>query len=383
MHLREELFFINMRNYLIIVPEEFSATNHKELFFEIARMVKGNARVIVLDIAADAIVSRVRHRTERIKEAKQGAISLLDNMYRIRPYFPLRPEITPYSMLPYYARSFWKHMEKSFPNIMKEEIKVLCYNLSYLPILVNTHPHIEFSYYATDEWRRDSDTGELIKKVVRLDDFACKHCKVLYVASEKIKQTRIALNNNIYVTGNGATYHNNETKPFRKFNRSVGFIGHFRDWIDVDLLRGIIASKPDVFFGFLGKVQPSMQPVLENVLNDFENTAFFGKVKKEDVSKTYRMFDCVMVPYVQNDFMQNTRPIKIVESVFAGTPVVTIPMGGHQEHSFIRFATGVDSFCEQIEYLFEHPIDKESEEFKQFIEENGWKTIASTILETL
>lgn len=372
-----------MKNIVIVVPEEFSNTNHKNLYYEINRITGAGTRVIIVDIAADMIVSRVRHKKFRIEESKHPAIQLEENMYRIRPYFIFRPELLPLQMLSFLSVSFWKQMKKSFPNIMGEEIKVLIYNNVWVPILYASHPNMKLAYYILDERRFEADTNKIDHKFCRFDEFACRHCDVVFTMSNKIAKARSHLNNNILVVGNGSRYNSSVGLPSRRFERSVGFIGHFRDWIDVDLLKGIIESRPNVFFAFVGKVQPAMRNVLLSLLNNYENTAYLGKVSKNNVDKTYLMFDCIIVPYLQNEFMMNTRPIKIVESVFAGTPVVTIPQDGYSENSFIKFATDVESFCQKIDYFISHKIDTQTTEYTNFIRENSWETKAHIILKSL
>ena len=110
---------------------------------------------------------------------------------------------------------------------------------------------------------------------------------------------------------------------------------------------------------------------------------FFGKVSKNKMTQLYRMFNVVMIPYKSNPFIQATRPIKIVEAVLAGTPVVTIPMNGYEECSFIRFAKNESEFIKGIDYLLENPINPKSKEYVLFCKNNTWRTIAEKIVRTL
>ena len=64
----------------------------------------------------------------------------------------------------------------------------------------------------------------------------------------------------------------------------------------------------------------------------------------------------------------------------AGTPVVTIPMNGYKENSFIRFADSVEAFSRQINYLLDNPIDQDSDEYKEFVKTNTWDYKAEIII---
>ena len=126
-----------------------------------------------------------------------------------------------------------------------------------------------------------------------------------------------------------------------------------------------------------------MRTFFMKLLNENMNTFYYGLAQKADMGKIYKMFDCVLIPYKNNQFVAATRPIKIVESVLAGTPVVTIPMNGYEETSFIRFATDVESFSTQIDELSKILINPEDVEYKRFLAENTWVTKAKTIMERL
>lgn len=67
----------------------------------------------------------------------------------------------------------------------------------------------------------------------------------------------------------------------------------------------------------------------------------------------------------------------------AGTPVVTMPMDGYDECEYIRFANNIDEFSDQIDYIINHPIDRDSPLYKDFVRENTWREKASVILKNL
>ena len=199
--------------------------------------------------------------------------------------------------------------------------------------------------------------------------------------SRLLAESRAEYNDNIITIGNGALKPDIDSIPVRKFERSLAFVGNFRDWIDQELLTGLIQLRKDILFVFVGTVEDNMREYLDNLLNCNMNVLWFGKVKKEKMSELYSMFDGIMIPYKNNEFIKATRPIKIVESVLAGTPVITIPMNGYEESLFIRFADSIDSFSKQIDYLLEHPIDKTSAEYCDFVHNNTWDCKAEIIIE--
>ncbi len=364
--------------FIIISSQEYDKANHQELWKELAS--QNNSPVIVVNIPADFMVSVVKGRIWRIKEAMKPVVNLGNNLFLARPLFILRPEICPVFLYKVIAFQFWKKIQECFPDINNRKINLLIYNAFWVKILKGSHPNLNIGYYLFDEVRYNAHDNSINKKRYKEDEFACANSNFLLTISQKLADSRKAYNSNIKVIGNGAVKPLNNYAGVR-IPKSVAFIGNFRNWVDKDLLRGIIESRPDLMFAFVGNVETNMKLYLEDLLNNYRNTAYFGKVCKNRIHEAYQMFSCVIVPYLQNEFIQATRPIKIVESVLAGTPVVTIPMDGYSQSDYIKFATDVDGFCKEIDFFIDHSINTEDERFKDFIDQNTWKCKASKIIQ--
>ena len=195
-----------------------------------------------------------------------------------------------------------------------------------------------------------------------------------------LADSRAEYNSNIKVVGNGALLPDTFEKPDVSFPKSIAFIGNLRDWFDEELFEKLVAKRQDITFVFVGSVEDNMKQFLKGLLDKYLNVVYFGKVKKENMPTVYRMFSGVIIPYRKNPFIQATRPIKIVESVMSGTPVVTIPVDGYQEGQFIRFANTVEEFSERIDWIINNPISYDSEDYQKFATANSWVNIAQIII---
>lgn len=367
-----------MDNYIIIIPQEFKTSNHIELWKEMAKQTSG--RVIVMDISADFVVSVLKHKYFRIKEAWGKAEVILNNLYRLRALYPIRPELSTFPSVKLYSFLFWRRLKCEFPQIMQENVYLLNYDPVWGKILYGSHPRMTMGYYLIDEVRRNANNDTIDKKAFQNDEYTCKKSDFILTMTDILAESRLEYNRNIDVIGNGAIVCLDRVKDAYRFEKSVAFIGNFRDWVDVELLTALIKKRRDLLFVFVGPNDASMSIVLNNLLNENLNTIYFGNISKNRIKQVYQLFGCVIVPYKQNSFMQNTRPIKIVESVCCGTPVVTIPMRGYQESEFIRFATDVNSFSNQIDEALQHPIVTDSAEYQQFIRDNCWAKKAEVIM---
>lgn len=367
--------------YIIIASQDFESANHHNLWLEMAE--QSGEDVLVCNIHADHVVSRLKHKTYRIKEAKSAPVRKSEHLRVMRPLLWIRQELLPESMYWMARKGFWDSVTKVIPDVMSREVKLLVYNACWVPILYGSHPNMKIGYYLFDEVRYSDNECHINKKTYRHDEFACKYSDVVFTMTKVLTQSRSVYNKNIITLGNGSILPNDDKLPAIRFDRSIAFIGVFRDWIDNDLLYNLISRRPDILFSFAGPVNPNMEEFFHRILNDFDNTMYLGVVPKDRMTMLYRKFSGVIIPYQRNAFIQATRPIKIVESVMAGTPVVTMPMDGYDECEYIRFANNIDEFSDQIDYIINHPIDRDSPLYKDFVRENTWREKASVILKNL
>lgn len=368
---------------IIVADQEYDAANHKFLWHEIHE--QSGYLTIVVNIPADIVLSTIRKKTYRIAESKQGERLINKNFYVQRPFYTIRQELLPLSVVAskafkkYTQRLFWKQIKRIVPNIDEKRINLLCYSAMWVDLLYASMPQMRIVYYLYDEVRKSED-GTVDNRRTFFDIEACRKSDYILAMSNKLLDCRLEYQDKIFVIGNGALQ-----KVFEKAKstehripKSFGIVGNIRDWIDKDLLMELIKKRRDILFVFAGNIESNMQPFMQQVLKE-NNTLYLGKFTKEKVPGIYSLLEGVMVPYLANDFIRATRPIKIVESVFAGVPVITVPMEGYLPASFIRIAEDVDSFSKEMDFVIGHPIDLHSEEYLSFIRDNSWEKKAEKI----
>lgn len=360
----------------IIASQDYEHANHRGLWEELSKYTD----VLVANIPADYITSTLTKKTYRIRDAKSGIKTISDKLKVFRPMLPLRLEIAPDNLYPWITRSFWKQVESFYPDLSSRKINILVYDGRWIKALNGTKDDLRFGYYLFDEVRKNGKDGSPDAIRTKYDDYACTHADFILTMTKLLAQSRSNYKPPKVVIGNGATISQINNKCFH-IARSVAFIGNFRDWIDTELLAQLIEDKPDCLFAFVGPIEENMKGYFEELSNKYLNVAYFGKVPKERMTEIYRMFDAVIIPYKDNPFIKATRPIKIVESVLAGTPVVTVPVDGYDENEFIRFAKDVHSFSDQIEYIMKHRVIEENlKTYRAFVEENTWYKKAKIII---
>lgn len=361
---------------LIISPQEYESANHKKLWWELSKKLKGST--VIINIPADQIITRIKKKHFRLEESKKGLIEIGEDLSLLRPKFFIRPEIAPSWLNKRISNSLIKQLKSYYPDIHNYSINVISYHGKWIDILKG-HENLNFYYYVLDEVKLIAHSNKKNNKAIKYDSLGCENSNYVFTMSEKILLERKNQTKNIMVVGNGSNIDEVPSIQLNKFSKSVAFIGNFRSWIDTELFENIIKLRGDIKFIIVGTIQDDMKDIFTYLLNNYHNVSYMGTIKKEDIANYYRMFDVIIVPYKQNDFISATRPIKVVESIFAGTPVVTVPNSGYKENSFIRFATNVDEFSKEIDYLLDNPINKSSCEYINFLKENSWDNVATKI----
>lgn len=360
--------------YVIVASQDYKNANHKNLWKELSIYHP----VVVVNIAADYVVSNLRNKQYRIKEAKEEPLRESQNLSVVRALFFLRPELLPSIFKRYVSRRFWAAVERCIPNYKDCCINFIVYDAVWVRIVDFTDKNVKIGYYLFDEVRYNGDDCSIDKKRYANDEYACQHSDVIFVMTKALAESRKCYNNHIVVLGNGSVYSPTIEQTIY-LERSVAFVGNFRNWVDNDLLEGLISKRRDITFAFAGSVEDDMLEFLEHLLNTYDNTLYMGKYTKERMIRLYRNFSAIMIPYRHNKFIQATRPIKIVESIMTGIPVITVPIDGYEECPFIRFADDVEAFSRQIDYVLANPIDLNSDCFKEFVSLNTWKEKAKII----
>lgn len=365
---------------LIFAPQEHDQANHQGLWKEIGKQSTGTT--IVINIGADMVVSVLRRRLYRISEALRSPVKQVESYRVVRPLYILRPEVAGRR---FNHANMWILrilLNRLVPDLDTSSIRILIYLGEWAETVRRAFPDSKIYYYLLDEVARTASSDEFHAARARSDVAACELSENIFLMSTALLVNRKEFAHKCLVLGNGA-FEPSECATEApvlntKLEKSVGLIGNIRDWIDARLLEELVDSRQDLHFGLLGNIEANMLSFVQKLCNGYENVEYYGSVSKSDVGSWYSVFDVSIVPYQQNSFMFGTRPIKVVESIFAGTPVVSIPVSGYEESSFIRFARSAQQFSEQIDLASK--IDRKSSEYLEFVENNSWKKIGSTII---
>lgn len=104
----------------------------------------------------------------------------------------------------------------------------------------------------------------------------------------------------------------------------AGFLGALYDWrIDIGFLNRVIRTYPDVSFVFLGTLRIKNQKHKKDALFKQKNFYYLGNKPQEDLPPFLSAFDVCLIPYKTDKYGKSAFPVKIIEYLAMGKPVVT------------------------------------------------------------
>jgi glycosyltransferase involved in cell wall biosynthesis len=138
----------------------------------------------------------------------------------------------------------------------------------------------------------------------------------------------------------------------------IGFFGGLDDYIiDFDLLERLATDIPDASLVLVGDATLSMERFAK-----FKNVHWLGFKPYEEIPAYGSAFDVALMPWLDNDWIRHSNPIKLKEYLALGLPVVTTDFPeAHQYAEHLAIAKNADDFVAHVRRLLSSPPDPASQ----------------------
>lgn len=222
--------------------------------------------------------------------------------------------------------------------------------------LIYNRSDLHSSFPEVDKKLIESYEAELLKH----SDYVC------YVSRALMRQEQASTGNRAVFLDHGVDLDHFRTVPrehqpadVRDLPRPcIGFFGGLDDYIiDFDLLERLAAEIPEASLVLVGDATLSMERFAK-----YPNVHWLGFRSYEKIPGYGSAFDVALMPWLDNEWIHHSNPIKLKEYLALGLPVVTIDFPeAHYYADHLSIARGADAFIAEVRRLLASPPAPEAQ----------------------
>ncbi len=314
----------------------------------------------------------------------------------------ISPSLAVHSLLP---KGPWERVHPIFDNfnqkLIKRQIeriiaKSRCdeaclisfdYKASYL--FRNMDRKVKKIYYIVDD-TCEFDYFQKQKEVIfREENETIRRADLVIATSQPLLDRVKSLNRNVHLLSHGVDLEvflgNDEftipqdLMPISK--PTVGFVGIISAWVNLELVFEIAALVPGVSFVMVGPVSNSYQRP-----KGIDNVYFLGPKDKKFISSYCVNFDIGIIPFKENKLVKSVNPLKLLEYLAAGLPVISTPMSAMRglEDLDVYLESKAEGFKNRIRNILNNKIKtKNIQKRVQFARNNSWEFKVKTLVDII
>ena len=103
----------------------------------------------------------------------------------------------------------------------------------------------------------------------------------------------------------------------------VGYFGAIDKWFDFQLMKEVLSRDTKNLYIFIGHVSSSVVAELDDMISEFKNLIYLGKIAYSKLPFIASIFDVGIIPFKINDITRSVNPIKLYEYLSLGCKVLS------------------------------------------------------------
>lgn len=159
----------------------------------------------------------------------------------------------------------------------------------------------------------------------------------------------------------------------------IGYYGAISDWFDLNILKDIAKKHPDKSIVLIGKID---NPKIKQIVNTYKNIHLLGEKPYSVLPQYLHQFDVCIIPFILNNLIKATHPVKIYEYFSAGKPVVSTLLPEIKEYNDIIFFASASNFSDQITKALDKSVQKNTKEVS-VAKNNTWQQRGGILNKTI
>jgi glycosyltransferase involved in cell wall biosynthesis len=237
-------------------------------------------------------------------------------------------------------------------------------------------------YDMIDDWSVYADAPAYFS---RTEPYLLQAADMITATSKTLYQKGLPYNKKTYLCPNAAEIDHfakareacERPKDLPAHQPRIGFFGIIREWFDVALLRYAALQRPGFEFCLIGGYS---EEAFEQ-LKDLRNVHLLGERDYSVLPRYLHHFDVTIIPFVINDLIRSTNPIKVYEYLAGGRPVVATDIPEIENMPLVYPSKNPEEFVKNLDCALETPPDLTKVD--AFLENQTWTKRFDVIAEAI
>ena len=254
-----------------------------------------------------------------------------------------------------------------------------------------------FDKFSAPTFRGNSSSW--LSEVQKRESNIIANADIVFTASKELHADLNKVHDNVYTILHGVAYESFSKSENRTFKIGmldeiktpiIGFLGLLHYVVDIDLLAFIAESRPDWSIVLMGRewiTQDSDRLIWQRLKKKF-NVKYFGEVSRDQIPAYLKYIDVGIIPLKKIEFTSYaSAPLKLLEYLAAGKPVVAVDQGFEYEFSeYVEVAKTKEEYVNAIDKILE--IERSNgyflaEKRKEIARQNSWMTRVNQMMEII
>ncbi|EPX4130353.1 glycosyltransferase [Vibrio alginolyticus] len=150
----------------------------------------------------------------------------------------------------------------------------------------------------------------------------------------------------------------------------LGFYGSLSEWLDYDLIAQVADQAPDWDLVFIGPNEFSDNPLPQRC-----NVYYLGPRAHHTLPRYSQHWDASWLPFVDNAQIKACNPLKLLEYLATGTPVISTPFPALMPYKhMLHVVQNLEDVCASLDHLIPPPANS-----KQYVQQQSWEARANQV----
>jgi glycosyltransferase involved in cell wall biosynthesis len=226
------------------------------------------------------------------------------------------------------------------------------FQFSAEPVISNLEPELVV-YECAEEWYHYETRPQIRQYIKETDQEMCRRADVVFVPSQALFESKKAHNEQTFLVpwGVDTELYGRTSDPNTPIPRDIQHLNHpivgMFGMLDgrrlhIELLNQLATRHPDWNIVLVGRCMPNLD---RGPLKELPNVHWPGFKDVAELPGYCKAYDVCIIPYIINEFTSSIMPLKLVEYLATGKPVVTTALPAADDfRDLIHVADTIEEF---------------------------------------